>query len=47
MKYTRKIWKEKVFPEYHVFFNGELIKSFAFSNKDTREEVYNFLKNIE
>lgn len=47
LKYSKKIWKEKVFPEYHIFFNGVLIRSFAYSNANTRAEINNFFKNIE
>lgn len=46
MRTIRRIWKKKVFPEYHIYSNGKLVKSFAYSNKETREEVYSFLENL-
>lgn len=46
MRTIRRMWKKKVFPEYHIYSKGKLIKSFAYSNKKTREEVYAFLKNL-
>lgn len=44
--YIKKIWKKKTFPEYHVFINGKLDKSFAYANNITRQEILDYLKSL-
>ncbi len=46
MKNIRRMWQEKVFPEFHVFENGKIVKSFAYSNKTTRRAIYDYLKTL-
>lgn len=41
--YYEKIWIKGLFPEYLIYENGELRKSFAFSNKLTRNHIKLYL----
>lgn len=46
LPYIKKIWQKKTFPEYHIFINGKLKKSFAYANKITRQGVSDYLKSL-
>ncbi len=41
-----RLSKKHILPEFHIFKNGKLVKSFAYATKKTERKLYEYLKTL-